>query len=143
VALQENEPGLFTISLKAILMDKKGRILMMAKAEKNHWDLPGGKLDQGENMTKGLQREVLEETGLNVQVGTVIHVGARNFDIPGKSDRVMIFYMCECDQSFEKIKLSAEHTDWRMIKLEDIDSNKLEINPVVRDALQKAFAKAK
>lgn len=143
VSTPEKEPGLFTISQKAILIDKKGHVLMMAKAGKSHWDLPGGKLDQGEDMIKGLMREVVEETGFNVEIGPVIHVGRRSFDDPEKHDRVMVFHICKINQKFEKIKLSEEHNDWRMMKVEDLkNSNKYEINPVVRKALHKAFAHA-
>jgi len=143
VSTPEKEPGLFTISQKAILMDKKGHILMMEKAGKSHWDLPGGKLDQGEDMDKGLLREVVEETGFDVEIGPVIHVGQRRFDDPVKHDRIMVFHICKMSQKFEKIKLSEEHNDWRMMKAEDLNNpSKYEINPVVRKALHKAFSQA-
>lgn len=136
-----NDAALFTISQKAILMDKKGRILMMEKAGKGHWDLPGGKLDEGEDMVEGLRREIEEETGLNkVTIGSIVHAGRRDFVEEGKPERIMLFYLCETDQKFEKIQLSSEHAQWRLLKSDDIkDKEKFEINPVVRKALCKAF----
>ncbi len=137
-----NDAALFTVSQKAILKDKKGRILMMEKTGKRHWDLPGGKLDEGEDMVAGLEREIIEETHLHkVHVGQIIYAGRRSFEEVGKPERVMLFYLCECDQKFEKIKLSDEHNEWRLLSADDIkDQKKYEINPVVRAALKVAFA---
>ncbi len=138
-----NDAPLFSVSQKAILKDKKGRILMMEKSGKGHWDLPGGKLDEGEDMLKGIEREIQEETHLDkVNVGQIIYAGRRSFDEDGKPERVMIFYACETDQKLEKIKLSDEHSDWRMMSADDIKhEKKYEINPVVRAALNIAFSK--
>jgi len=136
-----NTAALFTVSQKAILTDKKGRVLMMAKAGKSHWDLPGGKLDEGEEMQDGIARELYEETRLQaVSFDQIIHVGRRSFDEDGKPERIMIFYLCKTKQSFKDIKLSSEHTEWRLMAESDItDSDAYEINPVVRAALTKVF----
>ncbi|WP_165602616.1 NUDIX domain-containing protein [Candidatus Terasakiella magnetica] len=138
-----NDCALFSVSQKAIIKDKKGRILMMEKAGKSHWDIPGGKLDAGEDMAKSIAREILEEIGFDkVNVGDIIYAGRRSFEEKDKAERVMIFYACEIDHKFEKIKLSDEHSAWRMMSAHDIkDQKKYEINPVVRAALNVAFAK--
>ena len=39
-----------------------------------HWSLPGGALEIGETLEAGVAREILEETGLVVEVGGVIEV---------------------------------------------------------------------
>lgn len=139
----ENDAALFSISQKAILKDKKGRILMMEKSGKGHWDLPGGKLDEGEDMLEGITREIQEETSLDkVTIGPIIYAGRRSFEEDGKPERVMIFYACESDQKFDKIKLSDEHTEWRMMTSDDVkNEKKYEINPIVRAALTQAFKK--
>lgn len=137
----EKEPQVFTVSQKAIIMPRKNEILMMEKAGKKHWDLPGGKLDRDEDMEAGLRREIREETGLDAKIGRVVHVGHRSFDEADKLDRIMIFYRCETPQKLEKIKLSDEHSQWRIFTPQDLkNEKKYEINPVVRAALKKAFA---
>jgi 8-oxo-dGTP diphosphatase len=47
-----------------------------------HWSIPGGTLEIGESLQAGVARELLEETGLEVQVLDVIEVFDRIF--PGE-----------------------------------------------------------
>ena len=38
------------------------------------WTLPGGKVKRGESLVKAVKREVYEETGLRVQIGSLLGV---------------------------------------------------------------------
>ncbi len=54
------------------------RILLIKRAKdpgKGLWAVPGGKVRLGEPMRAAASREVLEETGLRVEVGEVIWTG--------------------------------------------------------------------
>lgn len=61
------------VALKCCII-KDSKILVLKKTleegkndyGKNLYDLPGGRLEYGEDLIEGLKREVLEETGLNI-----------------------------------------------------------------------------
>jgi 8-oxo-dGTP diphosphatase len=54
----------------AIVTDGEGRALLARRAGdpfRGYWDLPGGFLEEGEHPLDGLRRELLEETGLEIE----------------------------------------------------------------------------
>lgn len=56
------------------LVETDGAILLMQRADNGHWGLPGGHVEPGESVTEATVREVLEETGFQVEVGRLIGV---------------------------------------------------------------------
>lgn len=54
----------------AVVEDEEGRVLLGRRAippDRGLWDTPGGFLEEGEHPLAGLERELLEETGLTVR----------------------------------------------------------------------------
>jgi len=52
----------------------KQRVLLTRRSDNGVWCLPGGGMDPGESAAEACAREVLEETGLVVNVGRLIGV---------------------------------------------------------------------
>jgi ADP-ribose pyrophosphatase YjhB (NUDIX family) len=56
---------------------RAGQVLIVRRRYEplaGRWSLPGGTLELGETLEAGVAREMLEETGLDVEVGPVIEV---------------------------------------------------------------------
>ena len=59
----------------AVVRDKEGRLLLVRRGHEpalGTWSLPGGRIEPGETPEQAAAREVLEETGLEVQVGDLL-----------------------------------------------------------------------
>jgi ADP-ribose pyrophosphatase YjhB (NUDIX family) len=56
-------------------MDVHGRLLMIKRGHEpgaGLWSIPGGRIEPGETDAEALAREMLEETGLTVEVGRLL-----------------------------------------------------------------------
>jgi 8-oxo-dGTP diphosphatase len=57
-----------------ILRDGQGRILLVDPEYKPNWDLPGGMAEANEPPADAVRRELREELGLEVRVGSLLRV---------------------------------------------------------------------
>jgi 8-oxo-dGTP diphosphatase len=57
-----------SVSVAGIVVRDDGRVLVIKRNDNGHWEAPGGVLELDESFEAGVQREVLEETGLEVTV---------------------------------------------------------------------------
>ena len=63
----------FALAVRLILFNEAGEVLLLqrsrsSKTNPGRWELPGGKIDPGEQFDAALRREMLEETGLVVSL---------------------------------------------------------------------------
>jgi 8-oxo-dGTP diphosphatase len=92
-------PGQPIVGVGAVIM-QDGRVVLVKRRFEplaGQWSLPGGRLELGETLEAGLAREMLEETGLEVEVGPVIDVFDRILLDPERKVRyhyVLIDYLC-------------------------------------------------
>jgi 8-oxo-dGTP diphosphatase len=76
----------FGLAVRAIITDDDGKILILkrsvdSKTNPGKWELPGGKVDQGEPFDQALIREVEEETNLKISLDTVIGASQQNLPL--------------------------------------------------------------
>ncbi|KAG5680395.1 hypothetical protein PVAND_009904 [Polypedilum vanderplanki] len=60
-----------------VIFNENNEILMMQEAKKScagKWYLPAGRIEAGEKIVEAAQREVYEETGLNIRVTTLLAI---------------------------------------------------------------------
>lgn len=62
------------ISLRAIIVRGNKILLNRDSDDKDIWELPGGRLHIDEAPETGLQREILEELGVEINPGAVVYV---------------------------------------------------------------------
>jgi ADP-ribose pyrophosphatase YjhB (NUDIX family) len=92
-------PAAPIVGVGAVILQDGKVVLVKRKFEPlaGQWSLPGGRLELGETLEAGLAREMLEETGLEVDVGPVVDVFDRILLDPERKVRyhyVLIDYLC-------------------------------------------------
>ncbi|KAI1323389.1 NUDIX hydrolase domain-like protein [Xylariaceae sp. FL0255] len=112
------------IGCAVIIMNPEGRILMN-KRQGSHgegeWAFPGGHLDMGESLRNCAEREVLEETDLNIK-GVAMKIIAVTADVWDVKDwsYTTNFIFCTYDNSSPaaqqpKIKEPSKCTEWAWV----------------------------
>jgi 8-oxo-dGTP diphosphatase len=108
------------VSAGALIFDAAGRLLILKPTYKSGWTIPGGVMEaDGESPWEACQREVREETGLEVSHGRLAAMDFR----PAKPGRLAgIRYLFDCgqvsDEALANMKLQPEEiSDSRLVPL--------------------------
>ena len=56
----------------ALLLDVTGNVLMVEPVYKDHWEISGGIVENGEGPRQACERECLEELGLRLEIGRLL-----------------------------------------------------------------------
>jgi 8-oxo-dGTP diphosphatase len=109
----------FRLAAKAFIVGNK-KLLVLKRSnytvqKPGIWELPGGRLELGENPFEGLKREVFEETNLKIKIGAPLSV--RHFNrVDGQVITLIIFV---CSPKTRKVKLSKEHTEFKWLEIKN------------------------
>lgn len=110
----------------AIIFNPENEILL-CKSHKwdNKYIIPGGHIELGEKMKKALEREIFEETGLEIYDIQLISIKESVYDksFHEKKHFIFIDYICKTD-SF-KVTLNEEAQEYEWVDLNDIDNYEL------------------
>ena len=117
-ALDDREfPSRPIVGVGAVVIDGD-RVLLVKRAHeplKGEWSLPGGAVELGETLQAAIAREVLEETGLHVEVGPIVDVFDRlRFDGDGRPrfHYVLIDFVCRPRSGAIVCSSDAEAAAW-------------------------------
>jgi 8-oxo-dGTP pyrophosphatase MutT (NUDIX family) len=100
------QPHLFPVSVKGVVV-RDGRVLLL-RNERDEWELPGGKLDLGEEPPACVAREIMEEVGWQVTLGPLLD--AWQYHIRDGVDVLVVTYGCRAGTDTDPV-LSHEHRE--------------------------------
>lgn len=130
------------VAMKAVIVNDEGKILVLRESGKydegtnvGKYDMPGGRVEPGENFEYALKREVFEETGLNVELKYPIYVSEWRPVIKGVQNQIVAtFIVCEPEPN-PKVKLSSDHDDYKWADPENYsDIDLMDVGGKVLDA---------
>lgn len=55
------------VATASLVLNKEGKALLV-KTEKRGWEMPGGQVEEGEDVLSALKRETLEEAGVSINI---------------------------------------------------------------------------
>ncbi|MFF0042572.1 NUDIX domain-containing protein [Streptomyces mirabilis] len=130
-------------AVTAFVVNDAGDVLLEQRSDNGRWGMPGGAQEVGENIAGTVVREVLEETGIHVEVVGLVGI----FTDPG---HVIAFADGEVRQEFSlcfrarpiggEIKVSSESFAVQWVRRAELDS--LDISPTTRRRLEEGFCNA-
>ncbi|HWK43893.1 MAG TPA: NUDIX domain-containing protein [Stellaceae bacterium] len=110
----------FPVSIKGVVLFG-GRILLLEN-ERDEWELPGGRLELGEDPPECLAREIDEELGIAVEVGPILDSWCYE-PLPGRIV-VIVTYGCQADSAVQP-RLSHEHRALGLFTVPELDGLRL------------------
>ncbi|MGW1517556.1 NUDIX domain-containing protein [Streptomyces sp. NPDC002287] len=134
------KPNSIVPAVTAFVVNDQGDVLLERRSDNGRWGMPGGVQEFGENISGTVVREVLEETGIRVEVVGLVGI----FTDPG---HVIEFADGEVRQEFSlcfrarpiggEIQVSSESLEVRWVPRSEIDS--LDVSPTTRRRLEEGF----
>lgn len=123
---------------------ERDRVLLIQRGQpplQGEWSIPGGMVELGESLEAGVQREVWEETGLEVEPLEVVCVFDR---IQKNGSRVRYHYVIvdyACRRTGGRLKAGSDVLDARWVKREDLPQYR--VTPKAASVIADAFRLAK
>lgn len=131
------EDKLFYVGQKAFI-DKGGSVLILNDPV-NGLDFPGGKIQVGENdFGEALKREVREETGLEIEIGSPFATWYYEFETGHRNAGKQVFLVgFRCRYISGEVKLSDEHDGYTWVTKDNYQ--KVDDGSAYFHALEKYF----
>ena len=109
----------FRVAVKSFIINDNNELLILKRSkDAGHmaeiWEIPGGRLELGEDPLEGIKRETQEETGLSIDVLHPLTV--RHFTRKDGQIINLISFLCKLKEN-NTVSLSKEHTDHKWVKL--------------------------
>lgn len=110
------------VRVRAIIEYEGQLLLVRNRSSPDFWALPGGGVDNGEDIITALHRELVEETGIVPLIGKLLYV--HQFGQPGSYQLPEFFFHVRNGNDYQNIDLST--TSHGSNELAEIDFKQLD-----------------
>ncbi len=120
-----SQEGELRVGSCAVIFDEaREKVLLTKRSDNGLWCLPGGKMEPGESIEECCEREVLEETGLRVELKRLIAVYSNLDQLVVYKDGTkvqMVVFSFEAAIRGGTLGLSSETTDAGYFAFADLE----------------------
>jgi ADP-ribose pyrophosphatase YjhB (NUDIX family) len=145
--IRREYPQAPVVGIAAIVLHEH-KILLIRRGQeplKGHWSLPGGALELGETLEQGVQREIFEETGLDVEPIEII----ATFDRIHRDEQdkvryhyVLIDFLCAVKGGTLASASDADEARW--VEHSELNSHSIyALEPFTVTVIEKAWEQAR
>lgn len=118
------QPKTFYIGFKGLIV-KDNKVLVLKNTDqfgKYFWDIPGGRMGEGEEIQQTLIRELTEEilTIKDIHILDFVHVYRLPQNLKDGNGLTLLFYKVEA--VIDTVKISDEHAEYRWVGKSDLES---------------------
>ena len=96
------------VAAGALVINPQGQILLIKSLRYADWEFPGGQVEEGETMPQALKREVFEETGIVVEVKSLVGIYSNTRMPP----IVNLDFICEYISGELKGSAESKEVEW-------------------------------
>lgn len=132
-------PYLIPVSIKGVVIEDNK--VWLRKNERNEWEIPGGKIDQGEQPEETITRELEEELGFVTKPVEILQAYLYTIKVSIDETRgvLVVSYLCELQEktgNFEFIE-EAGKAEFQSFTQSEVES--LHMPGFYKIAIKKAF----
>ena len=107
------------LAVKSFIVNDRNELLLIKREDNDvhcpgAWELPGGRLELGEDPFEALKRETKEETNIDIEILNPLKV--HHFTRDDGQDITMISFLCR--PKSHSVALSKEHTEYRWLEVD-------------------------
>jgi len=105
--MKHNYP-MHVVAVGGFIANGQGQVLMIKSPRYGDWEFPGGQVEEREILTRALEREVFEETGIKVKVKSLVGI----YSNTREPSIVMMDFICEYISGEPRTSSESSQVEW-------------------------------
>jgi 8-oxo-dGTP diphosphatase len=106
--MPQERPPMHIVAAGALVVNSQGEILLIKSPRFGDWEFPGGQVEEGETIPQALKREVLEETGIVVEVKSLVGI----YSNIRKPSIVNMDFICDYVSGEPQMSAESSEVEW-------------------------------